>query len=220
MNVIAICNQLYTQTSLYNKNCYYINKKEELTFDLLQSLQPQYVFFPHWSYKIPAEIYENFECVIFHETDLPFGRGGSPIQNLIERGIYETKITALKCNKDFDAGDIYLKKELSLKDKPAKELFIDIGNIVSTMIDEIMEKQIIPIPQQGEATIFKRRTPEQSDISSLTSLEKVFDYIRMLDAPGYPHAFIEHNNIHYSFTNVKKENKKLIATVEIEDNNE
>lgn len=218
MNIIAICNELYKTTTLYNKkNIFYINKKEELTLALLKELKPQYVFFPHWSYKIPAEIYENFECVIFHETNLPFGRGGSPIQNLIERGIYETKITALKCNAELDAGDIYLKKDFSLKDKPAHELFVKIGNIVADMIDEIMEKQIKPIPQQGEATIFKRRSPAQSDISSLTSLEKIFDYIRMLDAPGYPNAFLEHNNIHYSFQNVQKKNGKLIATVEITD---
>lgn len=220
MNIIAVCNELYKKTNLYNKkNIYYINSKEELTYDLLKALQPQYVFFPHWSYKIPAEIYENFECVIFHETDLPFGRGGSPVQNLIERGIYETKITALKCNETFDAGDIYLKKDFSLKEKPAHELYIEIGNIVSEMIDEIIETQIIPVPQQGEATVFKRRTPEQSDISALTSLEKIFDYIRMLDAPGYPHAFLEHKNIRYSFADAKKQNGKLIATVEIEDKN-
>lgn len=216
MNVIAICNELYNTTKLYNKSdMFYINKKEDLTFELLQQLKPQYVFFPHWSYKISAEIYENFECVIFHETDLPFGRGGSPIQNLIERGIYETKITALKCNAELDAGNIYLKKDFSLKEKPAHELFVEIGNIVSDMIDEIIAKQIKPIPQQGEVTVFKRRTPAQSDISSLTSLEKIFDYIRMLDAPGYPNAYLNHNNILYSFKNVKKENGKLFATVEI-----
>lgn len=220
MNVIAICNELYNTTKLYNKSdMFYINNKEDLTFELLQQLKPQYVFFPHWSYRIPPEIYENFECVIFHETDLPFGRGGSPMQNLIERGIYETKITALKCNAELDAGNIYLKKDFSLKDKPAHELFVEIGNIVADMIDEIMEKQIKPIPQQGEVTVFKRRTPAQSDISSLTSLEKIFDYIRMLDAPGYPNAYLNHNNILYSFKNVKKENGKLIATVEIKDKN-
>lgn len=218
MNVIAVCNELYTSTALYNKkDFYYINQKEELTAELLNKLHPRYVFFPHWSYKIPPEIYNNFECIIFHETDLPFGRGGSPIQNLIERGIYQTKITALKCNETFDAGDIYLKKDLSLKEKSAKELFIDIGNIVSSMIDEIIEKKIIPIPQQGQITTFKRRTPEQSNISDLNSLDKIFDYIRMLDAPGYPNAFLKHNNILYTFNNVKKENGKLIATVEIQE---
>lgn len=47
----------------------------------LNAFMPSYIFFPHWSWKIPAEIYERFECVIFHMTDV-FGRGKSA-QNLI-----------------------------------------------------------------------------------------------------------------------------------------
>jgi len=72
------------------------------------------VFIPHWSSIIPASIYNNVECVVFHMTDLPFGRGGSPLQNLISRGISETKVTALQVNAEIDAGDVYLKKELNL----------------------------------------------------------------------------------------------------------
>ncbi len=49
----------------------------------------------------------NFNCVVFHMTDLPFGRGGSPLQNLISRGIYKTKISAIKVVKEIDAGPIY-----------------------------------------------------------------------------------------------------------------
>ena len=49
----------------------------------LEASNPDFVFFPHWSWKIPPSIYENYNCVVFHMTDLPFGRGGSPLQNLI-----------------------------------------------------------------------------------------------------------------------------------------
>ena len=56
---------------------------EDLTPERLASLDPRYVFFLHWSWKIPAEIHTRFECVIFHMSDVPYGRGGSPLQNLI-----------------------------------------------------------------------------------------------------------------------------------------
>ena len=59
----------------------------ELTRAALEQAKPRYVFFPHWSHIIPEDIHGAFECVIFHMTDLPFGRGGSPLQNLIARGI-------------------------------------------------------------------------------------------------------------------------------------
>ena len=73
-----------------------LRDKAELSKEHLREIAPDYVFFPHWSYKIPTEIFNAYECVIFHMTDVPFGRGGSPLQNLVVRGIYETKISALK----------------------------------------------------------------------------------------------------------------------------
>ena len=47
-------------------------------------------------------------------TDLPFGRGGSPLENLILRGHTSTVISAIKCAPELDSGDIYLQKPLSL----------------------------------------------------------------------------------------------------------
>jgi len=44
-------------------------------------------------------------------TDLPFGRGGSPLQNLIERGIKKTKISAIKVDGGIDTGDIFFKRD-------------------------------------------------------------------------------------------------------------
>jgi methionyl-tRNA formyltransferase len=85
----------------------YFTSNEELTVRALNEIKPTYVFFPHWSYIIPEEMYTNFECVMFHMTDLPFGKGGSPLQNLIARGIYETHITAFRCEKGLDTGPIY-----------------------------------------------------------------------------------------------------------------
>ena len=41
-------------------------------------------------------------------TDLPFGRGGSPLQNLIVRGYKETMLSAIKCVGEVDAGPIYI----------------------------------------------------------------------------------------------------------------
>src|SRR3989344_7802146 len=100
-----------------------IAEPRKLRLGHLESLKPRYVFFPHWSYKVPKEITGNFECVCFHETDVPYGRGGSPVQNLIQRGHRETVITALRMTDDFDAGPVYLKRSMSLEGL-AEEIFI------------------------------------------------------------------------------------------------
>lgn len=56
-----------------------ITDPDEVSIEHLASIQPRYIFFPHWSHKVPAEIVERYECVCFHETDVPYGRGGSPL---------------------------------------------------------------------------------------------------------------------------------------------
>ncbi len=37
-----------------------------------------------------------FECVCFHMTDVPYGRGGSPLQNLIIREPQEYETDRVK----------------------------------------------------------------------------------------------------------------------------
>ena len=69
-----------------NLNLFVITKKENLSLEYLETINPRYIFFPHWSWKVSSEIYERFECVVFHTAPLPYGRGGSPIQNLILNG--------------------------------------------------------------------------------------------------------------------------------------
>ena len=176
-----------------------ITDKDELNIKNIKSLNPDFIFFPHWSWIIPDEIYENFECVIFHMTDLPFGRGGSPLQNLIVMGEKDTKISALKATKELDSGDIYMKENLSLDGK-AIEIYERASKIIfEKMIDKIINNTPKLTSQSGEIIEFKRRSPMQSDIQELQTLEKIYDYIRMLDAPSYPHAFVQTKNFKIEF---------------------
>lgn len=168
----------------------YLSNPVDLNKEALAAIKPAYVFFPHWSYIIPEQIYANFECVMFHMTDLPFGRGGSPLQNLIARGICETQITAFRCVKELDAGPIYCKRPLSLYGT-AEEIYMRAANTIEEMIKWIIVNRPEPVSQEGEGCFFPRRKPDESNIENLDSLEKLFDHIRMLDAEGYPHAFFE-----------------------------
>ena len=89
----------------------YISCKKDFTIENLNKLSPSYIFFPHWAYIIPKEIFSNYQCIVFHMTDLPYGRGGSPLQNLILAGKKKTKISAIDVVEEIDAGDIFLKKD-------------------------------------------------------------------------------------------------------------
>lgn len=192
-----------------------ITKKEELKLEIIDKFEPEYIFFPHWSYRIPANIYEKYRCVIFHMTDLPFGRGGSPLQNLIIGGVKETKISAIKVQKEIDAGPIYMKENVSL-DGSAAEIFERVSNIIfEKMIPCFWKQTIEPIEQQGEPTFFKRRTPEESELKPDMKISEIYDYIRMLDAEGYPNAYLNFGKFKLSFRNAKMNDGKLSAEVMI-----
>ena len=165
-----------------------ITTKEGLTQAALMELQPRYVFFPHWSWIIPPAIADNFECVLFHMTDLPFGRGGSPLQNLIARGIYQTQISAIRVSAGLDEGPVYLKRPLDLAEGSAQELFEKMSTAIFEMMSEIVRTRPEPKAQVGEPTFFKRRTPEESQIPAGRHGRQLYDFIRMLDAEGYPRA--------------------------------
>lgn len=192
----------------------YINQKELVTYEHLKQFHPKYILFPHWSYIIPKDVFEHFECVVFHMTDLPFGRGGSPLQNLIERGLYETKLSAIRCTKGLDSGDVYMKESLSLWGT-AEEIYFRAAEMTKEMMIKIIKDKTTPTPQKGKSTLFKRRTPDQGNISHLTSLEKIFDYIRMLDADGYPHAFAEFKKLRFEFERASLKEKFIKADVKI-----
>ena len=191
-----------------------INKKEELTLTLLDEVKPDYIFFPHWSFIIPQEIHNKYECVIFHMTDLPYGRGGSPLQNLIVRGYQETKMSAIQCVSSLDAGPIYLKEQLSLLGS-AEEIYLRAGKLIEVMIIKILTEQPIPIEQKGEITTFKRRTEEQGDWSGDDTLDELFDKIRMLDADGYPKAFVRVGSYKLEFSRASRKIDCVIADVKI-----
>lgn len=195
--------------------CINISKKEDFTLSNLENIQPCKIFIPHWSYIIPEDIFNKFECIVFHMTDLPFGRGGSPLQNLIEKGIYKTKISALKVVKKVDAGPIYMKKDLELYGS-AEEIFIRANDVIEQMIVEIIQKDLKPREQEGEIVEFRRRKKEQSSINELNDINKIYDYIRMLDAEGYPKAYLDFNNIRIEFKRAQiKADNSVIADVRI-----
>lgn len=198
-----------------------VKNKEELVDALNSKFSPDYIFFPHWSWIIPKEIYDSFNCVVFHMTDLPFGRGGSPLQNLLVRGIYNTKISAIKVQEGLDTGDIYMKEDFVIDKGNADEILKAASDIVfKQMIPKFIENQLSAVPQQGNVVNFKRRTPDQSEIPGGLNKRELYDYIRMLDGEGYPVAYIQDKNKKIYFRNAQLTGDKLIAEVEIEVNSD
>jgi methionyl-tRNA formyltransferase len=172
----------------------------------------RYIFFLHWSSIVPHDVLAEHECVCFHMTDVPYGRGGSPLQNLIVRGHTDTRLTALRMTDELDGGPVYLKRDLALHGS-AEEIYIRAGEISADMIEHIVEHEPTPAPQDGPVEPFPRRTPAQSQVPGGLSLSGVHDHIRMLDAKGYPPAFIETAGLRFEFRRAVRYDGRVEADV-------
>lgn len=199
-----------------NRSVQSIVEPAQLTSEAVAEIDPQWIFVPHWSYQIPESIWGSWPTVIFHMTDLPYGRGGSPLQNLIQRGHSSTMLSALRCGVGLDTGDIYAKQPLSLHGS-AEEIFLRADVVIEQIILQIVREEPVATPQQGEPVLFSRRKPSQSNLTSCPEgdLNAWYDQIRMLDAEGYPQAFLEALGMRLEFRRVTQRIDGLHADVRI-----
>lgn len=199
---------LYKKLIKKHKNMILVNNPKKLTAAYVKRIKPEIIFFPDWSWIIPHDIVKNYQCVCFHESNLPKFRGGSPIQNQIIRGIKKTKTTAFIMNEEIDAGDILLQKDLSL-DGSLNEIFSRMIENDYFMINRIIQGKFKRRRQSGKSSKFKRRGPEESELKTLDYSEKyLYDFIRMLADP-YPNAFVKFGKKKIVFKDVEFDGKKL-----------
>ena len=194
----------------------YASSREELDTLMLRSAPPRYIFFLHWSWKVPREIWTRTECICFHMAPLPFGRVGSPLQNLILLGQDRTMLSALRMEDNVDAGPIYLQEDLCLHGT-AEEVYIRASTLACRMIGSIVSASPVPHPQEGEVFVFTRRKPSDSMIPDLRGLDAFHDFIRMLDAEGYPHAFLEYKGFRIELRRAARYDGRIVADAVITD---
>ena len=73
------------------------------------------IIFIGWSWRISNSITSKYLCLGIHPSDLPEYRGGSPLQNQIIDGVYNTKVTLFSLTSKLDSGDIWMKGDLNLE---------------------------------------------------------------------------------------------------------
>ncbi|MDB2382102.1 hypothetical protein N9V85_02560, partial [Candidatus Pelagibacter bacterium] len=166
------------------------------------------------------DLYQKYICIQFHATDLPKGRGGSPIQNQILRNIKKTKISAFRVKKELDSGPICMKQNFFLNGN-AESIMKKMELKSISMIEKLIKRKNIKFRKQGgKPTFFNRRKPQESeiDLSQIKTINKMYDFLRMLDAPGYPNAFIKLKEFEITFNDIEKKKNMINARVKITKN--
>ena len=218
-NYIICSKNNFFKKRIKKKNFIFINKKKNLNIKFIKKINPKYIFFPHWNYKIQKNIFNKYQCIGFHSTPLPYGRGGSPVQNMILRGYKKSKVCAIQIEEKFDSGDIYMSKSFSLNGT-ADQIYIRIYKIIHKMINRIIKKLPAPKKQKGKIFIFKRRKPKESNIENIKNFQKLYDYIRMLDfsEKNFPKAFVNIKKFKLILSSAKLKGNTIKCFCEIKEN--
>ena len=198
-----------------------VTSREEINFKYLALINPSYIFFAHWSWIVPEEIHKSFNCIVFHTAPLPYGRGGSPIQNLILKGIKSSPVCAIKMTNEVDAGPIYCSETISLEGN-ISEIFERVAEVVKNMIRKITaaEPSIVPKEQVGEPVLFKRLSKEINNLKNAENMTQIYDLIRMTDGLGYPSAYLKFKGILAEFSNAREDGNYVHAEVRFQQSEE
>lgn len=130
--------------------------------------------------------------VVVHESDLPMGRGWTPLFWQILEGRNVIPIVLFEATKEIDAGDIWIKDYIVLS---GDELSTEIRQKQAEKTIELClnylknYKNLTPRSQKGKPTFYRRRTPKDSELDINRDIKEQFNLLRIVDNKEYPAFF-------------------------------
>lgn len=133
-------------------------------------------------------------AIVLHASDLPRGRGWSPVVWQILEGKKTITVTALSAEDKVDSGDIWAQQTIAIEDHEVfKEINRKLFSVELSLMDYVMDnlESVSPTAQAKEGdTYYRKRTPEDSRIDPHSTIAEQFDLLRVCDPDRYP-AFFE-----------------------------
>lgn len=156
---------------------------------------------------IPTETRTLYKhTLLVHASDLPEGRGWSPVIWQVLEGRKKIMVTLLEAEDKVDTGHIWLQKPFTLE---GHELYDEINkkhhDATLELMTEAIERygEIKPRPQAVEgASYYPKRTPGDSRLDPDKSIAEQMGLLRVADPERYP-AFFELDGRKY-FISVRK----------------
>lgn len=131
--------------------------------------------------------------LVVHESDLPQGRGFSPLTWQILAGRKDIPVCLLEAQAEADAGPVIYRENLHFAGHElVDELRAALGRLTEELCLRYLDEPEPPAgrPQTGIPTHYARRRPEDSRLDPGRSLAEQFDLLRVVDNERYP-AFFE-----------------------------
>ncbi len=152
-------------------------------------------FYLSFSRIVPNAVLSKFKNnLVVHESNLPHGRGWSPLTWQILEGKEEIAIALFEASDRVDSGPIYLKSHMRFK---GSELFAQLKDIQAVATIKLCREFIESYPavlsdageQHGESSFYVKRTPSDSQLDSSKSIREQFNLLRVADNSAYPAHF-------------------------------
>ncbi len=138
--------------------------------------------------------------IIIHASELPMGKGWSPMFWQILEGKNKIIFTMFEAMGAVDNGAIYMKETLHLtgnelnKELRDKQATLTISMCIKFLTNYNEYKN--PVKQVGRESFYKKRTPKDSELDINKSIKEQFNLLRIVDNEHYP-AFFYKNNKKY-----------------------
>ena len=147
--------------------------------------------------------------LVVHASDLPLGKGWSPLSWQILKGYKRIIISLFEADNKVDSGKIYMQ---SAKKFSGHELLNDLRKILANATYDLCCNFINHYPkclkkgkaQNGKETFYPRRLLKDSKLDLEKSINEQFNLLRIVDNDNYP-AFFEKDGYKY-VVSIKKVN--------------
>ena len=168
-----------------------------------------FCFYLSCSQIVPSSILGNFaHNLVVHESDLPQGKGWSPLTWQILEGGNRIPVTLFEAVERVDSGDIYLQEWLEFE---GHELLDELRQAQAVATLRLCQRFVDGYPevlkgtrsQTGVESFYPRRRPRDSQLDVHRSLAEQFNLLRVVDNERYP-AFFEYQNGKYLIKIIRK----------------
>ena len=152
---------------------------------------------------VSSEILSRFKNnLVVHESDLPKGKGWSPLTWQIIADQNKIPVTLFEAQNKVDSGAIYGQEWMTftgteligdLRQEQASQTF----KLCHRFVNEYPAILKTARPQSGEESFYPRRRPQDSQLSINATLKECFPTFRVVDNVRYP-AFFEYRGQKYN----------------------
>lgn len=143
---------------------------------------------------------KNKSNIVVHASDLPEGKGFSPLQWQILDGKDTIPLTLFEAVEAVDDGPYYLKDSINFKgdellDELRKKMSLKIIEMCITFIRDY--KNIPAKAQIGKSTFYRKRTKKDDELDLMDTIFNQINHFRIADNDNHPLYFTFQENRYY-----------------------